>query len=65
MAPARLSYRCRYCGYDFPAALPVTHAPDGALLLHHLGTRHPDQVRLYLRRMETECIDTVGSRSMR
>jgi hypothetical protein len=28
-----------------PAALPVTQAPNGALLLQHLSAIHPDQVR--------------------
>jgi hypothetical protein len=46
MAPKRLSrrYRSRYCGYDFPAALPVTGEPDGAMLLNHLAAMHRDQV---------------------
>jgi hypothetical protein len=29
------------------------------LLLGHLGQQHLDQLRLYLKRMETECIDTI------
>jgi hypothetical protein len=33
----RKRYRCRQCGFDFPATLPVTHEPDGAMLLHHLA----------------------------
>jgi hypothetical protein len=28
--------------------------------LHHLSTRHPDQVGPYRTRMETECITTVA-----
>jgi hypothetical protein len=27
-------YRCRYCGFDFPAALPVTQAPDAVMLFN-------------------------------
>jgi hypothetical protein len=34
----RPRYRCRYCGYDFPAALPVTHEPNGAML--QMSTTH-------------------------
>jgi hypothetical protein len=53
--PARQKcYRCRYCGFDFPAALPVTQEPDGALLLHHLSAMHPEQVGQYLERMRTD-----------
>jgi hypothetical protein len=52
-------YRCRYCGHDFPAALPVTQAPNGAMLLNHLSAMHRDQVGPDLRRMETDCIDVV------
>jgi hypothetical protein len=32
---------CRYCGYDFPAWLPVAKRPNGATLLHHLSAMHP------------------------
>jgi hypothetical protein len=57
---SRPRYRCRYCGYDFPAARPVTHEPNGAMLLHHLSAMHRDQVGPYLRRMAAgECITTV------
>jgi hypothetical protein len=52
-------YRCRYCGRDFPATLPVTQELNSAMLLHHLSARHRDEVGPYLRRMETECINTV------
>jgi hypothetical protein len=45
-------YRCRYCGYDFPAWLPVAKQPNGATLLHYLSAMHPDQVGPYLWRME-------------
>jgi uncharacterized membrane protein len=50
MAPERLPrrrYRCRFCSYDFPAALPVTHEPHGVMLLHHLSAMHRDQVGQY------------------
>jgi hypothetical protein len=55
----RRRYRCRYCGVVF-AALPVTQAPNGATLLHHLSQSHPDQVGPYLERMRTEDIGTVA-----
>jgi hypothetical protein len=47
-------YRCRYCGVELPAWLPVFKAPDGAMLLHHLSQDHPDQVGAYLDRMPTD-----------
>jgi hypothetical protein len=47
-------YRCRSCGYDFPAALPVTQTPDGAMLLQHLSAMHRDQVGQYLARRPTD-----------
>jgi cell wall assembly regulator SMI1 len=47
-------YRCRYCGHDFPAWLPVAQAPNGAMLLHHLAAMHRDQVGQYLARMRTD-----------
>ena len=55
-APRPLSarYGCRYCGYDFPGALPVTHATNGAMLLPHLAAMHRDQVGQYLARMRTD-----------
>ena len=31
------------------------------MLLHHLADRHPDEVRPYLTRMETEDIATVAA----
>jgi hypothetical protein len=52
--PSRPRYRCRYCGFDFPAALPVTQEPDSAMLLNHLGQDHPDQVGQYLARIHTD-----------
>jgi len=64
MTPERLScrrYRCRFCGRDLPAWLPVAPRPDGAMLLHHLGDRHPTEVRPYLKRMQTEEIATMAA----
>jgi hypothetical protein len=65
MASERLSrrrYRCRFCGHDFPAWLPVAQRPDGAMLLHHLSQRHPDHVKPYLDRMAAgEDIATVAA----
>jgi hypothetical protein len=60
MSPRR-RYRYCYCGVDLPAALPVTQAPNGAMLLNHLSAMHPTEVGLYLRRMATECISTVAA----
>jgi hypothetical protein len=57
--PPRKRYRCRYCSTILPTWLPVAKAPNGALLLGHLGQHHPDQVGPYLERMRTECITTV------
>jgi hypothetical protein len=34
-------YRCKYCGLEFPAWLPVMQEPDGPMLLHHLSPTHP------------------------
>jgi hypothetical protein len=42
-----------------PAWLPVAKRPEASMLLFHLGQQHMDQLRPYLWRMETECIDTV------
>jgi cell wall assembly regulator SMI1 len=56
MTPPRLwkRYRCRYCGAELPAWLPVFQEPNGAMLLHHLGQQHPDQVGQYLAQMHTD-----------
>jgi hypothetical protein len=51
--------RCRLCGHMLPGWLRVPNQPDGAMLLNHLSMRHPDEVGPYLRRVETEEIDTV------
>ena len=63
MAPQRVSrrYRCRYCGLELPARLPVAKRPEASMRLYHLGQHHPEEVGPYLRRMETECIDAVLS----
>ena len=58
MTPDR-QYRCRFCGEDLPAWLPVARRPESAMLLNHLGVRHPAEAGPYLRQMETEAIDAV------
>jgi hypothetical protein len=60
MTPTR-RYRCRSCGQVLNAWLPVAQRPNGAMLLHPLGDRHPDQVGPYLKRMATEEIATVAA----
>ena len=51
MTPRR--YRCRFCGVELNAWLPVTREPNGAMLLGHLSQLHRDEVRPYLDRMHT------------
>jgi hypothetical protein len=63
MTPPKKRYRCRYCGHDFPAWLPVAKRPNGAMLLQHLSAMHPDQVGPYLERMATEDIATVATKA--
>jgi hypothetical protein len=41
-------YRCRFCGLELPAWLPVAKRPEGSMLLYHLGQRHLDQAGPYL-----------------
>jgi hypothetical protein len=41
-------YRCRVCGLELPAWLPVAKRPEGSMLLYHLGQRHLDQAGPYL-----------------
>jgi hypothetical protein len=53
--------RCRVCGLELPAWLPVAKRPEGPMLLYHLSQRHPDQVGPYLEQMRTECIATVAA----
>ena len=59
MSHPKKRYCCRFCGALLPAWLPVAKRPEGSMLLYHLSQDHPDQVGLYLRRMETEGISTV------
>jgi hypothetical protein len=59
--PPQKRYRCRYCGREFPAWLPVAKRPDGPMLLNHLSTMHPTEVGPYLERMRTEDIATVAA----
>jgi len=56
---SRRRYRCRFCGTHLNAYLPWAKAPNSALLLGHLAQQHMHQLRPYLTRMETECIDRV------
>jgi hypothetical protein len=56
---ARWRYRCRFCGTHLNTYLPWAKAPNSALLLGHLAQQHMDQLRPYLARVETECIDRV------
>ena len=52
--------RCTLCGLAFPSGwLRLANVPNSAMLLHHLGADHLAEVKPYLTRMETECIDTV------
>jgi hypothetical protein len=47
-------FKCRYCGAELPAWLPVLRAPDGAMLLGHLSQAHPDQVGASLDQIHTD-----------
>jgi hypothetical protein len=61
MTPPQTRYRCRYCGQDLPAWLPVSREPNGAMLLHHLTQQHPAEARTYLNRMHrTEDISPIA-----
>ena len=51
--------RCTLCGVVLSGWLPIPNVPNSAMLLHHLGADHLSEVKPYLVRMETECIDTV------
>jgi hypothetical protein len=57
--PTRKRYRCRFCGRDLPAWLPVPKRPEASMRLHHLSQRHPEELRPDLVRLATECISTV------
>jgi hypothetical protein len=50
MTPPRQRYRCRWCGLELPAWLPVAKRPEGARRLYRLGQHHPGQVGPYLAR---------------
>jgi hypothetical protein len=52
--------RCRDCQLILPGWLRVQNQPDAALLLHHLGVRHPTGAQAYLNRIGGhEDIDAV------
>jgi len=52
--------RCKLCGVVFPGGwFRLPNVPNSAMLLHHLGADHLAEAKPYLKRMETECIDTV------
>jgi hypothetical protein len=58
----RKRYRCRYCGLELRAWLPVFQEPNGPLLLHHLGASHPKEVGAYLARIRThDDVDRVAA----
>lgn len=60
--PASLSphVRCTLCGLILPYGwLRLPNHPNSAMLLHHLGAKHPGTCRPYLVRMERACIDMV------
>jgi hypothetical protein len=54
-------YRCRYCGRELNAWLPVAQEPWAPMLLHHLSLMHPTEAGPYLKRMRTEDIATVAA----
>jgi hypothetical protein len=58
--PPSKRYRCRYCGRELPAWLPVAQEPWEPMLLHHLSLMHPTEFGPYLERMRTEDIATVA-----
>jgi len=51
--------KCTLCGTVLRGWLRLPNVPNSAMLLYHLGTMHPVELKPYLARMETECIDTV------
>jgi hypothetical protein len=53
--------RCRSCGRELPAWLPVAKEPDGPMLVHHLFLMHAAEVGPYLEGMRTEDIATVAA----
>lgn len=58
MTPSK-GLKCRYCGRTLPAWLPVAKRPESSMLLYHLAQDHLEELRPYLQRLETECIDTI------
>jgi hypothetical protein len=59
VSPYLLPLRCRLCQEILPGWLRLSDSPHSAILLHHLGAMHRDEFSPYLKRMETECIETV------
>ncbi len=60
MIPPKKRYRCRLCGRELPAWLPIFRRMDAAMLLHHLGQDHGEEVTPYLDRMDSEAdIDRI------
>jgi hypothetical protein len=59
----RKRFKCRFCGLELPAWLPVFKAPNGTMLLTHLSQRHRAEVpvKRLLERMRTEDIATVAA----
>jgi hypothetical protein len=60
MTPPQKRCRCRFCGRELPAWLPVAKRPWGPMLLNHLSTIHPAEVGPYLARLRTEDIATAA-----
>jgi hypothetical protein len=44
-------FTCRFCDRELPTWLPAAQGIDSAMLLGHLGQRHPQEARTYLARM--------------
>lgn len=57
--PSGKHVRCTLCGVVLPGWLRIPNVPNSAMLLHHLGADHLAEVKPYLKRMETECVDRV------
>jgi hypothetical protein len=53
--------RCRFCGLELPAWLPVPKRPEASILLYHLGQHHPEEMGPDLERRRTEDIATVAA----
>jgi hypothetical protein len=54
--PPRKRFQCKFCGLTLPA-LPVTGAPNGALLYGHLSQHHQDQIGPYRQRLRDTTAD--------